>query len=38
MNRVMRVMRLVVVCEVLVKIDPNAPESRRYARYIPAWA
>lgn len=22
----------------LVKIDPNAPESRRYARYIPAWA
>jgi predicted HTH transcriptional regulator len=22
----------------LVKIDPNAPDSRRYARYIPAWA
>ncbi len=22
----------------LVKSDPNAPESRRYARYIPAWA
>ncbi|MCB1994861.1 MAG: putative DNA binding domain-containing protein [Rhodoferax sp.] len=22
----------------LVKNDPNAPESRRYARYIPAWA
>jgi len=22
----------------LLKIDPNAPESRRYARYIPAWA
>lgn len=22
----------------LVKSDPNAPDSRRYARYIPAWA
>ena len=22
----------------LVKNDPNAPESKRYARYIPAWA
>jgi predicted HTH transcriptional regulator len=22
----------------LVKADPNAPESRRYARYIPGWA
>ena len=22
----------------LVKNDPNAPDSRRYARYIPAWA
>ena len=22
----------------LVKNDPNAPGSRRYARYIPAWA
>jgi len=22
----------------LVKGDPNAPDSRRYARYIPAWA
>ncbi len=22
----------------LVKMDPNAPDSRRYARYIPAWA
>ena len=22
----------------LIKQDPNAPESRRYARYIPAWA
>lgn len=22
----------------LIKNDPNAPESRRYARYIPAWA
>lgn len=22
----------------LIKIDPNAPDSRRYARYIPAWA
>jgi len=22
----------------LVKTDPNAPDSRRYARYIPAWA
>ena len=22
----------------LVKNDPNAPESRRYARYIPIWA
>jgi len=22
----------------LLKIDPNAPESRRYAKYIPAWA
>lgn len=22
----------------LVKIDPNAPDSRRYARYIPEWA
>lgn len=22
----------------LVKNDPNAPESRRYARYIPSWA
>lgn len=21
----------------LVKSDPNAPESRHYARYIPAW-
>ncbi len=22
----------------LIKSDPNAPDSRRYARYIPAWA
>jgi len=22
----------------LIKNDPNAPDSRRYARYIPAWA
>ena len=22
----------------LIKNDPNAPESRRYARYVPAWA
>jgi ATP-dependent DNA helicase RecG len=22
----------------LVKVDPNAPDSRRYARYIPVWA
>lgn len=22
----------------LVKLDPNAPDSRRYARYIPIWA
>lgn len=22
----------------LIKADPNAPESKRYARYIPAWA
>lgn len=22
----------------LVKVDPNAPESKRYARYIPVWA
>lgn len=22
----------------LIKPDPNAPESRRYARYIPHWA
>ena len=22
----------------LIKIDPNAPDSRRYARYIPVWA
>ena len=22
----------------LIKNDPNAPESKRYARYIPAWA
>lgn len=22
----------------LVKVDPGAPESRKYARYIPAWA
>jgi hypothetical protein len=22
----------------LIKIDPNAPDSRRYARYIPIWA
>ncbi len=22
----------------LIKIDPNAPDSRRYARYVPSWA
>ena len=22
----------------LIKNDPNAPDSKRYARYIPAWA
>jgi predicted HTH transcriptional regulator len=22
----------------LIKLDPNAPESKRYARYIPSWA
>lgn len=22
----------------LIKMDPNAPDSRRYARYIPYWA
>lgn len=22
----------------LIKLDPNAPDSKRYARYIPAWA
>lgn len=22
----------------LVKNNPNAPDSRRYARYVPAWA
>ena len=22
----------------LIKSDPNAPDSRRYARYIPVWA
>ena len=22
----------------LIKNDPNAPGSKRYARYIPAWA
>jgi len=22
----------------LVKVDPTAPESRKYARYIPVWA
>lgn len=22
----------------LIKLDPNAPDSRRYARYIPVWA
>jgi hypothetical protein len=22
----------------LINIDPGAPDSRKYARYIPAWA
>lgn len=28
----------VAVEQGLIKNDPNAPDSRRYARYIPIWA